>query len=126
MKLQDYLHYYIGCQMIRSSHWEPQNEPYVLTFENIKEAVEFGDRPLLRRLEDMTDDEWLDIEHETSIAPDAMGWHGVREAFMTTDPRHRWHWTVTNEVLIILRKRGVDVDGLIPAGPAIDIKTITP
>jgi hypothetical protein len=61
MKLQDVLHYYIGCKMLYSSHHEPQNEPYVLTFENIKEAIEFADRPILRRLSDLTDAEAITI-----------------------------------------------------------------
>jgi hypothetical protein len=126
MKLQDYINYYIGCKMIRSSHWEPQNEPYVLDYKNIGEAIEFGDRLVLRRLEDLSDEEWLEMESETSIAPDAIGWYGVRESIMTMETRHRFHWVITNEVLIILRKRGVDVDGLIPAGLAIDAKKITP
>jgi hypothetical protein len=61
MKLQDYLHYYMGCKMLYSSHHEPQNEPYVLTFENIKEAIEFADRPIFRRLEDMTEEQARDF-----------------------------------------------------------------
>lgn len=142
MELKDYLHYYINSGIsvyvfpddtITNGFLAKYRQDYpdgvynpVLTLDNYTKFLNDGYKPLLRRLEDVTDDEWLDIEHETSIAPDAIGWHGIREAFMTTDTRHRWHWTVTNEVLIILRKRGVDVDNLIDAGLAVDIKTINP
>jgi hypothetical protein len=53
-KLSDYLHFFIGCKMLYSSHHEPQNEPYTLTHDNVGQAIEFGDRPILRRLEDIT------------------------------------------------------------------------
>lgn len=70
MKLQDYIHYYIGCKMIRSSHWEPQNEPYILDNKNMAEAIEYSDRPILRRLEDMTEDEMIGMLQ--SMAPPDM------------------------------------------------------
>lgn len=80
MKLQDYLHYYLGCKMIRSSHWEPQNEPYILHFEVIKEAVEFGDRPILRRLEEMTEKEMIAMIQAT--VPDDMEFKPVDDEYV--------------------------------------------
>jgi hypothetical protein len=133
MKLIDYLHYYLHgkiweagvttCTLIGigdSYYTIKTKQGTLLTLSNRANI-----KLVLRRLEDLTDDEWLDIEHETSIMPDAIGWYGVRESFMTKEPRHRWHWTVTNEVLIILRRRGVDVDNLIDNNLAVDQKTIT-
>lgn len=57
MEIKDYLKYYIGCQMMYSSHHEPQDEQYTLSFDNIKEAIAFGDRPILRRLCSITEEE---------------------------------------------------------------------
>lgn len=54
---KDYLPYYIGQNMVHASHHEPQFEPYVLTVENLAEAIEFLDLPILRRLSDMTEEE---------------------------------------------------------------------
>lgn len=125
-QLKDYLHYYIGCKMIRSSHWEPQYEPYILTFENIREAIEFSDRPLLCRLEDMTEEDWYSVEAETSLMIDAHGLNAVRDNFMIGTDEYRLGWTIVNDALIAMRKRGIDVDGLIDAGLAIDAKPLTP
>lgn len=132
MKIQDILHYYLYGNIwdgkaayrlmgIGDSYYTIKSKAGKMLTMSKRADIKL----VLRRLEDITDDEWLDIEQETSIAPDAIGWHGVRESIMTTDTRHRFHWTVTNEVLIILRKRGVDVDNLIKNNLAIDAKTIT-
>lgn len=134
-KIQDYLHYYLGCDVITID--DNEKAQLVGVSDDNAHLVHEGTgsygtcditgiKPTLRRLEDIPDDEWIEIECETSIAPDAIGWYGVRESIMTMDTRHRFHWTITNEVLIILRKRNIDVDGLIDAGLAIDIKTLKP
>lgn len=142
MNLKDYAQYYIGCRCFNT--WFPEGHeeydhnwvfngycptygtkgnPYYLENED---DVTWTDsiKPILRKLEDISDEEWLEIEHETSILPDAIGWYGIKESFMKMDTQHRWHWTVTNEALIILRKRGIDVDKLINNGLAIDSKTL--
>jgi hypothetical protein len=139
MNLKDYAPYYIGCpclntwfQANHSSYnagWKltgfvaTEAKPYHLetdTGYNWTDSIKL----ILNRLEDISDDEWFKIECETSVAPDAIGWHGVRESILTMDTRNRFHWIITNEVLILLRKRNVDVDGLIKAGLAVDIKTL--
>ncbi len=122
-KLQDYLPYYIGCKMMYSSHHEPQNEPYILTFKNIEEAIEFGDRPILRKLNDITDQEWDQIESETSIMQEAHGYQAVKDSFFNPHINYRFYWPIVNETLQILRKRNVDVDELIDSGLAIDAST---
>ena len=107
-KLQDYLHYYIGCQMMYSSHHEPQNEPYVLTFKNIEEAIEFGDRPILRRLEDITDEE--DQEYHKLLLTKELDDYSIRH-----DCPESFHY---------LLKRGFDLFDLIDSGVAADAKLI--
>jgi hypothetical protein len=132
-KLQDYLHYYIGANVFLCKNLEGNNVIEPLTPKMLHEDIDMFIDPddpkpfrlLLRRLEDISDEEWLEIESETSIAPDAIGWHGVRESIMTMETRHRFHWVITNEVLIMLRKLSIDVDGLIKSGLAIDAATLT-
>lgn len=124
MKLQDYINYYIGCKMIRSSHWQPQNEPYVLDYKNIAEAIEFDDRPVLRRMEDMTEKDWGTVTKSTKSVSDYIDRDSLKDSFINGGFDDRYHWTVVNKSLIALRKLGVDVDGLIPAGLAIDAKTL--
>jgi len=60
-EIRDYLHLYLGCEMQYSTHHEPQYEKYILSSENLKEAIEFEDLPILRPLSDMTDREVLDV-----------------------------------------------------------------
>ncbi len=143
-KLQDYLHYYIGCKVQKDSFaldyptiegvhgdtviiskypYRTPNCDKTFIRPRIWHSISFV-KPILRRLEDISNDEWLEIECETSIAPDAIGSYGVRESIMTMETRHRFHWTITNEVLIILRKRGIDVDELIKSDLAIDAATL--
>ena len=55
------LHLYIGCDMLYSTHHEPQNDTYKLSVKNIHEAIEFGDRPVLRKLSDMTEEDFQDV-----------------------------------------------------------------
>lgn len=112
MKLQDYLRYYLLCKMIRSSHWEPQNEPYILTFENIKEAVEFGDRPILRRLEDMPEKEGVEM-------------FGVDRYWDIVCMQGSWDLFSSKEFHYLLTQH-FDLFGLIDAGLAIDAKTVKP
>lgn len=83
-------------------------------------------KPHLRLLSDVSDEEWNEIEGETSLMPDAHGMDAVRDNFMIGTDEYRLGWEIVNEALIILRKRGIDVDGLIDAGLALDAKTTTP
>src|SRR5688500_4269076 len=61
IQLKDVIQYYIGQRFMYSSHHEPQDETYVLRASMLGETLEFGDRSLLRRLEDMTEEEALHI-----------------------------------------------------------------
>lgn len=145
-KLSDYIAYYIGCKVQKDSdaldyptikgiegdrviiseyRYKTPNCAPVFTRPQIYHFVGFI-KPILRRLEDIPDDEWSEIEYATSIMEDAKGLGLSKYAFLKGGDKDRYHWSITNELLIELRKRSVDVDGLIDAGLAIDAKTLTP
>lgn len=73
--------------------------------------------PHLRPLTSVSEDEWNEIESKI-INPDAYGYYGIRDNIMLDVTRYRFGWKIINETLIELRRRGIDVDGLIPAGLA--------
>lgn len=58
MKLQDYLHYYLGCNM---THKNNLGASYILHFDVLQIAISHGDMPVLRRLNDMTELEAIRI-----------------------------------------------------------------
>lgn len=140
MKLQDYLHYYIGCKMIRSSL--PQNKPYTLHPEAIWEAVEFGDRPILRRLQDIKDEDLKAMITRLSIVNldncefeyDQYWVNAIRNGVVVDclsielngqiDMMQCTHATNPQlEAFHYLLSEGFDLFGLIDAGLAIDQKT---
>jgi hypothetical protein len=61
MKIQDVIHYYIGCKMVRADYDATKHEPYILHFEVIRRAVEFGDKPILHRLADLSEGNIIDL-----------------------------------------------------------------
>ncbi len=61
---------------------------------------------------------------KTSVIPDAYGYHGVKDNFLTNNYKNRFHWIIVNEALVELRKWSIDVDGLIEAGLAMDKTTM--
>lgn len=110
IQLKDIIQYYIGCQMVYASHHEPQNETYKLTYQNLSEAIEFGDQPILRRLEDMTKDE-------------REAYHKLM--FLRTDGVHIVQiLTETPESYLWLLKNHFDIFHLIDNDLAIDAKTL--
>lgn len=62
-ELKDFLPLYLGCEMQYSSHHEPQDEKYILTVSNLKEAIEFGDLMVLRSLNDITIEEVIELQN---------------------------------------------------------------
>jgi hypothetical protein len=98
-KLSDYIQYYIGCDVIIDGRehgkllggmFIPNSVDQIYYDIQTEEMrIQDGDdfsmpynddpfdsepriKPILRRLEDVTDDEWQEIECETSVAPDAI------------------------------------------------------
>jgi hypothetical protein len=124
-----------------------------LDFKNIAEAIEFDDRPVLRQLEDMTQDEAAHL---------ALIYSGAKTVEITKGIAANWHYFICHfgedqecEILTIgsdgcawyahyfdkkqpghrnivdehkafhyLLQHHFDLFGLIPAGLAIDAKTI--
>lgn len=136
IQIKDVLHYYIGQKCIRSSHWEPQNEPYVLTGASLAEAIEFGDGPILRRLCDMTQEEALKVcQMKSEVYTDIDDVELSGQGFYFT---HRYgirarrfkRWFSINDLnaqqFHYLLKQGFDLFNLIDNGFAIDAKTIQP
>jgi len=145
MKISQVLHYYIGQKVLHKPYRDdPKQLMGRLVYIGENKHATIATTPLidepewhityrpedcllqlaLRRLEDIGDAEWLEIEAETSIAPDAFGYYGIRDNFMKRTAQYRFDWSLVNQALIALRQRGVDVDGLIESGQAVDVKMI--
>jgi hypothetical protein len=121
-KIEDYLPLYLGCKICYSSHHEPQDETYVLNAGNLHEAILFSDQPILRPLSDMTEKECDDF----GIASD--GGEYIHDCFEPDAIYGSWSAVIAvsqfSERINEMRKRHIDVDGLIEAGLAIDSTTI--
>lgn len=146
IQLKEVIHYYIGQRFLYSSHHEPQNESYVLRASMLSETVSFGDRPILRRLEDMGEDEmrllyrartwWAYIQdsHIKKIGFDKDNLNAINIDY--EGPSGSSGYTVGHEIMYMnalmpnqfhyLLKQGFDLFGLIQSGQAIDAKTIQP
>lgn len=151
IQLKDVIHYYIGCDVIVDGkergrllganpipnfvgqvYWDIQTEEmrleedgdFAMPYNDDPDMGELRIKPILRRLSDITDAEWNEIEAATSIMEMATGMGLFKRAFLDGGLKDRYHWQITNEGLIELRKRCVDVDGLIASEQAIDAKTI--
>jgi hypothetical protein len=130
-ELKDFIHLYLGCDIIiQYDGKEIIEKLQSFDVKTLKISSEnyvdysFNVKLSLRLLLDVSDKEWNEIEEKSSIAPDAFGYYGIKDNFLINTPNTRFSWTVVNEILIELRKRSVDVDGLIEAGLAIDSKTL--
>lgn len=140
MQLSEVIHYYIGQKMLYSSHHEPQNEPYILSLSNIEEAIKFGDRIILRRLESMTEKEMRELYRVKGLwafIPDSH----IKRIYFKEDnknciqyefdgPGGGSGWRTGTEYMYLnqlwptqfhyLLSEGFDLFGLIPSGQAID------
>lgn len=124
MKLQDYLHYYLGCD-----YWTNNSEGN-LNAKTLPDVIDMCERDRgvqlhLRRLEDMTEEDWRKVTLETKLSHDTISMESLKDSFIHGGFNDRYHWTVVNMALISLRKLRVDVDGLIDAALAVDAKTLT-
>jgi hypothetical protein len=107
-KIEDYLHLYLGCGMRYATHHEPQNEVYILTVENLKEAIEFKDKPILRPLSDMTEEEFYYVEQHKIYQGEIVQTFPLGAAELTK----------------FLLSKHFDLFGLIEAGLAVDKTTL--
>lgn len=55
--IKDFIHLYLGCEMEYKTHHEPQDATYTLDGKSLDQAIEFGERPILRPLSSMTEEE---------------------------------------------------------------------
>jgi hypothetical protein len=136
-KLQDYLHYYIGCKMTHKDH---SGKPYILIYDTIENAIYYGDKPILRKLDSMDDADiksflnwdrlnelYVDVSYEKIE-------HAIKLNYsIPVDGEADYPQSVTIMPWIELRsdqfhhliKHGFDVFGLIESGLAIDASTLT-
>ncbi len=96
MNIKDYLHLYLGCDMLDIS----DNSTYTLHPEMLYASIKDGDKPILRPLSDMTED-------ESEFVADA-AWQGKPTIYMNA------------EITAYLLSKHFDLFGLIEAGLAID------
>jgi hypothetical protein len=61
IELKDVIHFYLGAEMMYGTHHEPQSERYILTCDNLSEAIKFDDPIFLRKLDSMTEEEQLEL-----------------------------------------------------------------
>lgn len=115
---------YLGCQMRYATHHEPQNETYTLTVKNIYEAVAFGDTPILRRLEDMTEEEARDIWAIPDDWKIFMRSYGVFCQLGTNDSQYIDFKSLSPNAFQRLLSKCFDLYGGIDAGWAVDAKQI--
>lgn len=127
MKLQDYAHYYIGASCF-NTWFTPEHDAYdagwklcgirtdnekCYMLENETDVTWVDSIALkLRRLEDMTEDEIREYGKLVELRTD-----GVHSVYISCDTPESYHY---------LLQQGFDLFGLITAGLAVDIKTITP
>lgn len=151
IQLKDVIHYYIGCDVIVDGkergrlmganpipnsvgqvYWDIiteemklEDEDFCMPYNDDPDMGELRIKPILRRMEDIAPEHWdcieQDIEELTGIDCLNCSKTGVRFNFLDDQ---RFGWPIVNAALIILRKCGIDMDGLIESGQAIDIKTI--
>lgn len=143
MKLKDYLHYYLGCRAQAAPYGgQPKRQEYGKlagigirdvvnikfdTWQSIADVSIYCVKPILRRLEDMTEEEARNfLKHAVPgaeyITQNEWGviWQsqGSRsEIFYLFGPPAGYHYLLTHHF---------DLFGLIDAGLAVDAKTLTP
>lgn len=137
-KLEDYIHLYLGCKCVNSWFSEEHKEYNkgwtlmgIVRDSDKQYGLETGNeytwtdsiKPILRKLDSITDEEWNQIEPQLLI-PDAWGYYGIRDNFIKRIAAYRFDWAIVNEALVLLRKMSIDVDQLIDAGLAIDANTL--
>lgn len=132
-KIEDYLHLYLGCEMYYSTHHEPQNAVYILTARNLAEAIKFGDMPLLRPLESMTEEEAIELASLSEYEPHFRDVKTERNSFSNDiivswqgSNESREQFNATGDLFYCadqfqwLLKKGFDLFELIYYGLAID------
>lgn len=131
MELIKVIHLYMGCRIKTHPEFEPNRREQTetkgicnLTPDLLADLLNgtfpgqlgFIWKPILRRLESITDEEW-------SLFEPALGYDDLKDEFLKN--ACNYEWSVINEALIFFRENAIDVDGLIDSGQAIDAATIS-
>ena len=135
-KIEDYIHFYLGCpcqylMMGRGiiSEVSIDSKYGILVSVKLDGSIKHIQCPLsdikliLRPLISVTDIEWEKIEYDILIA-EGTGYDMIKNHFIIGTIKYRMGWKCSNESLVRLRKIGIDVDGLIEAGLAINSTTL--
>lgn len=142
-KIENYLKYYIDAEVIgkyddedrkgyltgvRNGGYECEIQFFEEDGFNVKEEPEFNEssdvKLCLRKLSSITDAEWSKIDEACGVMFDAQGMGALRDNFLIDTSETRCGWELVNQALNELRKRSVDVDGLIENNLAIDKDTV--
>lgn len=139
MKLQDYIHYYIGCRCLNAwfiDDHEQYNNNWVLSGYSYcsvnpyqlfnKTEVVWTDsiKPILRKLEDITDDECWRIDEIDSVWAKGTSFEYKKNRLYLYKDRLLERGEMSIIIFDFLLKSGFDLFGLIDAGLAIDSKTL--
>ena len=116
MKLQDYIHYYIGCQVLLPDN--SRGKLFGISGAKVEVHLEKGYfaaliahvKPILRKLGDYEGNELNEYNSLVGRRTD-----GVHSVVIHYDTPATFNW---------LLKKGFDLFGLIDAGLAIDSKTL--
>lgn len=122
-EIKKYLPLYLGCE-----YWT-NNSQGELNHVTLPHVMDMCDRDCgvqlhLRPISDISDSEWMEIETEIDLFFDARGIGGLKDAFLIDTSEHRLGWSLTNSAITSLRRRLVDMDGLIVQGMAVNLKEI--
>lgn len=145
IELKDVIHYYVGCRIFRISASGAYSDEYIMDIDELyrinKETYPYSIKPILRLLEDATDDDikgfidydklnelYVDVSFERCVngiviyyGIDAGPDHGGvfsqthKITFHTFSPKE-WQYLIS---------KGFDLFGLIETDQAIDAKTIS-
>jgi hypothetical protein len=139
IKLQDYAHYYIGCQCIIDYTLPGGNKiidykgmfirydctdksPYCVKGET-DTIWTYSIKPILRKLEDMTDDECMVVNEISPYFTKGTSERYIRERLYCIRDRIMYLHLIP-EVFHYCLKQGFDIFNLINSGLAIDSKTL--
>ncbi len=144
LNFKDYAGYYIGCKVRHEFVTKTKNielrdgtltgidtdgiVPCCWVRFNYNDRVRLDSiKPILRCIDDIIDKEWVEIESEVEkiIGLDYLI-GDLRHNFLNEgDVKCRFGWSISNVAVNLMRKKSIDMDGLLENSLAIDSKTLT-
>jgi hypothetical protein len=138
-RLKEVIHLYLGCEIMTPNGIETlaivgilgSDRQRVQTIKNgMSCTTQFTlseIKPILRSLDDMTEEEIIQMEHEVYQFPEAVGLMPKQDYirfFRSTDDDVRSPFFICTKFANWARKNGFDCDNLIPDGIAINAKEL--